>query len=83
MNAEISSAEQVVTISSVAIDVTCCPAGNLFANTELLRMAYCRAGDVTGRSLQCNCGQVLLSSGHALIFIFGLYYDVLSQIMLH
>jgi hypothetical protein len=28
LNAEITSAEQVVIISSVAIDVVCCPAGN-------------------------------------------------------
>ena len=30
---------------------------------------------------QCNCGQVLLSSGHAVIFICGLFYNIVSQIM--
>jgi len=36
LNAEISSAEQVVIISSVAIDVVCCLAGNLLSTQNCL-----------------------------------------------
>jgi len=72
-----------VIISSLAIDVVCSPAGNHSSTRDCL-------GWITAEQVlpmvalqQCNCGQVLLSSGHAVIFICGLYHDIVSEIMYH
>jgi hypothetical protein len=77
LNVEISSAEQVVIVSSVAIGVVCCPAGNHSSTQKLLRMEYCRASDVTGHS-----AAVQLQAGSAffwtqLYYLFVVYFMML------
>jgi len=64
LNVEISSAEQVVIISSVAVDVVCCPADNHSSTQNCLGWSTAEQVMSLVALQQCNCGQVLLSSGH-------------------